>query len=334
MAKIEDALNDCIERMAAGERLENCLASYPDLAEELKSLLPLPRAVTEATSDIKPRPEFRAVARYRFQSALAGKGKEKEKIGVAPHWRRKMKKTLFILATVALTVGLVLGLTTTVFAQEGELIGELAKNAKPYRGYAGKITSLEDAVLTLERRGKEGGWTVDIDLTEETKYRLPGAGEVTAQEFETYVTDALAAERTIRAVTKAGKAEDGTITAEAARIIPKLVAGKVTSVADAELILETKDSAVAIALTEETRYGIPGQGQVTATEFTEYFDEATADDKVVKTAVRVNEEDGTVTALGIKVLRANGPKKKVMRFIQRLRNRRVNRIVDGMGEAK
>jgi hypothetical protein len=242
-----------------------------------------------------------------------------------------MKKILIISVTIAVAVGLVLGLTTTVFAQDGELIGELADGAKPYRGYAGRVTSLEDGVLTLERRG---GWTVDINLTEDTTYGIPGTGEVTAEEFETYVTDALAAEETVRAVAKADRDEDGIITAEVVKIIPKLVVSEVTSVAELELILETADGDMAITLTEDTRYGIPGQGQVTAAEFMDYFDEATANDKVVKVAVRVNEEDGTVTALGVKVMRANGAQKRMMRGMQRLRNRRLNGIMNRMGQTE
>ena len=98
MERIEEVLNDCIERMAAGEPLDSCLASYPDLADELKSLLAISHAVTDTTSQIKPRPEFKAAARYRFQSALAAKEKKMAKSESAPRrWRFKW-------ATVALAV--------------------------------------------------------------------------------------------------------------------------------------------------------------------------------------------------------------------------------------
>lgn len=240
------------------------------------------------------------------------------------------KKILIIVAVLALAVGATFGLGTTVFAQDAEIIGELADGAKPYRGYAGKIVSLDENVVTLERGG---GWTVQITLTEETTYSIT-CNEATAEEFETYVADALAAEETIRAVAKAERQEDGTIIAEAIKIIPKLVAGEVTSVSEVELILETADGEMAIALTEETRYGIPGQGQVTAEEFAAYFTDAQAEGNVVKVAVRANEEDGEVTALGVKVMRANGAQKKMMRMVQRVRNRRLNGIMNRMGQAE
>ena len=240
-----------------------------------------------------------------------------------------MKKVWIIIGVLALAVGATLGLGTTVFAQDAELIGELADGAKPYRGYAGKVVSFDEGVVTLERGG---GWAVDITLTEETTYSI-NRNEVTAEEFETYVADAIAAEETIRAVARAEGQGDGTIIADAIKIIPKLVAGEVTSVSEVELILETADGQMAIALTEETRYGIPGQGKVTAAEFMAYFEEATDGGNVVKVAVRANEEDGMVTALGVKVVRANGAQRRMMRMMQGMRNRRLNRIMNRMGQA-
>lgn len=235
------------------------------------------------------------------------------------------------MGVLTLVVGLVLGLGSTVFAQDAELIGELAKNAKTYRGYVGRVTSLEDGVLTLERRS---GWTVNINLTEETTYGIPVVGEVTAQEFKTYVADAIATEETIKAVAHAERQEDGTSIANAVKIIPKLVAGEVTSASDTELILETMDGQLAIALTEDTRYGIPEQEQVTAEELMAYFEDTTDNDLMVKVAVCANGEDGTVEALGVKVVSANGAQRQWMRLTQRVSNHRLNRIVNRMGQTE
>ena len=241
-----------------------------------------------------------------------------------------MKKISIIVVALALTAGLVLGLSGTVFAQDAELIGELADGAKPYRGYAGKVVSLEDGAVILERGG---GWQVEIKLTEETSYSI-NREEATVVEFGAYVADALAADEIVRVVTRAERQEDGTIVADAIKIIPKLVIGEVDSVAELELILETADGETAIALTEETRYGIPGQGQVTAEEFMAYFEEANANGNIVKVAVRANKEKDTVTALGVKVMRANGTQRRMMRMMQRVRNRRLNGIMNRMGQTE
>ncbi|GAB4569799.1 MAG: hypothetical protein Kow0077_02920 [Anaerolineae bacterium] len=86
--QFEDALNDCIDRLHAGEPLQSCLARYPELAEELRPLLESgltvrrgyasPSSVASARERVRgrltvalqsthqPRPR-----RYRFSSTLA-----------------------------------------------------------------------------------------------------------------------------------------------------------------------------------------------------------------------------------------------------------------------
>jgi len=67
--KVEDILNECIERVMGGESIEACLARYPEHAPELEPLLRV--AVATATaSQVEPRPGFKAEARYRLQAAL------------------------------------------------------------------------------------------------------------------------------------------------------------------------------------------------------------------------------------------------------------------------
>jgi len=68
--EFDDILDDCLERLLAkGETLEQCLASYPEQAVELKPLLET-ALETKQASAIEPRPEFKARARYQFRSAL------------------------------------------------------------------------------------------------------------------------------------------------------------------------------------------------------------------------------------------------------------------------
>jgi len=66
----DDILDECLERLLTKEEtLEQCLASYPEQAIELKPLLETALA-TKQTSAIEPSPEFKARARYEFRSAL------------------------------------------------------------------------------------------------------------------------------------------------------------------------------------------------------------------------------------------------------------------------
>ncbi|MBI2859049.1 MAG: hypothetical protein HYX90_08220 [Chloroflexi bacterium] len=62
MSKIETVLNECIERMQAGETIEQCLNSYPEDAAELESLLRTVVLFGRAAA-VQPRPEFRAYAK-------------------------------------------------------------------------------------------------------------------------------------------------------------------------------------------------------------------------------------------------------------------------------
>jgi len=68
--EFDNILDECLERLLArGEKLEQCLASYPEQAAELKPLLETV-LMTKQASAIEPRPEFKARARYLFNSAI------------------------------------------------------------------------------------------------------------------------------------------------------------------------------------------------------------------------------------------------------------------------
>lgn len=68
--QFDNILDECLERLLAkGETIEQCLASYPEQAAELKPLLETALAAKQASA-IQPRPEFRTRARYQFRSAL------------------------------------------------------------------------------------------------------------------------------------------------------------------------------------------------------------------------------------------------------------------------
>jgi len=68
--EFNDILDECLERLLVkGGTIEECLASYPELAVELEPLLQTVVAARKA-SIIQPRPGFRAKARYQFHSTL------------------------------------------------------------------------------------------------------------------------------------------------------------------------------------------------------------------------------------------------------------------------
>jgi hypothetical protein len=77
MSEFDNILDECLQRLIAGETIEACLSRYPDYAVSLEPLLRTAQNTLKAT-DIKPRPEFRDRARYQYQAAIREMGvKEK-----------------------------------------------------------------------------------------------------------------------------------------------------------------------------------------------------------------------------------------------------------------
>lgn len=77
--KIESILDECIERLAKGERLEQCLASYPEQAAELEPLLRIVATVKMAAA-VEPGDEFKARTKYAAMSALRGTVEKKKRV--------------------------------------------------------------------------------------------------------------------------------------------------------------------------------------------------------------------------------------------------------------
>lgn len=65
--RIEDAFNDCFERLTLGESLDSCLRRYPEHAMELDLMLRIAFDVRRRAHPIQPRPEFKYWSRVRLQ---------------------------------------------------------------------------------------------------------------------------------------------------------------------------------------------------------------------------------------------------------------------------
>ena len=110
MKRIDEALNDCIERMAAGESLDSCLSSYPDLSAELKPLLEMSSAVAQTAMDVEPSTQFKAEARYRFQEALT----KRERKHAKPRSEFRRFSLKWATVAIALLVVFIAGSTTGI----------------------------------------------------------------------------------------------------------------------------------------------------------------------------------------------------------------------------
>ncbi len=65
--RIEEAFNDCFDRLTFGESLDSCLRRYPEYAAELDMMLRMAYDVKRRAYPIQPRPEFKYWSRVRLQ---------------------------------------------------------------------------------------------------------------------------------------------------------------------------------------------------------------------------------------------------------------------------
>lgn len=112
---IAKILDECIDRMNAGESLDDCLASYPEHSKELRPLLTAAFGIRDASSPI-PGPGAKAMARRKLQAALAEKRTEtgimRRIFEVFSVQRTKVLATvslILIVAVVGLSAGLAMG---------------------------------------------------------------------------------------------------------------------------------------------------------------------------------------------------------------------------------
>jgi len=82
---LEQALAECLSSVERGGRIEECLARYPGLAQELEPLLLTTLGLRQAY-DVGPRPSFQRAARQRFLAAAASR--RQLPLPVAPPARR------------------------------------------------------------------------------------------------------------------------------------------------------------------------------------------------------------------------------------------------------
>jgi hypothetical protein len=69
MSEFDNILDECLQRLMAGETIEACLSRYPEYSATLEPLLRTALNTLRAT-DIRPHPEFRDRARYQYQAAI------------------------------------------------------------------------------------------------------------------------------------------------------------------------------------------------------------------------------------------------------------------------
>ena len=85
--ELDNILNSCLERLAGGASIADCLKDYPEQAGELEPLLQTAALTRRALADIKPDPRFKTAARFRMAARLDAAGPPRRAIfSRTPRW--------------------------------------------------------------------------------------------------------------------------------------------------------------------------------------------------------------------------------------------------------
>lgn len=104
---IEDILQDCLERLQSGSTVDECLASYPDHAEELQSLLSTSASI--ASVPLTPDPAYRNAAQFRFQGAVRHHlVQQREQGRLNNHWWQRFSVSMWTRTWAGTAAGLLL----------------------------------------------------------------------------------------------------------------------------------------------------------------------------------------------------------------------------------
>ena len=105
-SNFDNALNDCLERMAAGETLAECLARHPEHADELAPLLRMGQATMRLSQSAEPSAVGRARGLSRLQRALSDNSHRKRRWWHFPgiYWRPISTPVAAAFAVVFLTI--------------------------------------------------------------------------------------------------------------------------------------------------------------------------------------------------------------------------------------
>jgi len=101
--EFDEILDECVDRINRGEKLEDCLDNYPEHAEELQPLLRV-MVDTQRIYTFRPSPTAKIAARQRFYGVIEGlEQKRKQRRILSPQtftWSKAWAATVAILVVV------------------------------------------------------------------------------------------------------------------------------------------------------------------------------------------------------------------------------------------
>jgi len=157
----DEILDECVDRINSGEGIEECLASYPEHAQELEPAL---RAIFDirAAYSFTPRPGAKAAAKQRFYAALDSLERKRQERRVVPQRLFEWWKAWAAVATVLLLVLIGYALITTLAPANTGILEVRATDAPP-QGMSEILVSVDDIQVHKAEAEEESGWITVID---------------------------------------------------------------------------------------------------------------------------------------------------------------------------
>ena len=109
-ARLDDIVNDCIERLSRGESVGDCIATYPEYKEALTPLLEVAAATLRVASSTSHSPEARARGLSRLTEAVYRETERREGWFLRLGWRSPVGRPVVAgIAVVLLVAGMAMG---------------------------------------------------------------------------------------------------------------------------------------------------------------------------------------------------------------------------------
>ena len=188
--EIEAILDECLDRIQAqGLSVEECLASYPEAAEELRALLSLASDLQQSLGPTNPRPDFVASSSTRMANRLRARASRRHSQKPEPRRpaHRWLPRPAYALASLALVLALLGSGVGVVAASASSLPGDAlygVKRAGEQVRLALSITPEGDQALLLsfaDERLEEAELLIDAGRLEDLGGALEGFEQVLEQ---------------------------------------------------------------------------------------------------------------------------------------------------------
>jgi len=171
--KFENVLDLCIDRINRGDSIEDCLADYPEYADELEPLLKSMFSIKDSYSFV-PQSSAKQAAWQRFSATLRESERQQERSKLPLPWILGRARTWAIAATlVIIALASYFGITQLLppGAIPPDETGNFAFYISDEQNAIGDFQSLDLSVSKVRLYKEDGGWvefvpeTKEVDLT-------------------------------------------------------------------------------------------------------------------------------------------------------------------------